>query len=273
MPDEAPVPPGIDASTPNAARMYNYYLGGKDNFAVDRAAAEQVLKVAPEARELARQNRAFLRRALQHVMAETGIRQFIDIGTGLPSEGNVHEIVHARDPDASIVYVDNDPVVLAHARAILSRTSSTATIRGDLRRPIDILNNPELRDLIDFSQPVAILLVAVLHFLTDDDKPGEVIARLRDSLAPGSHLILSHVTADERAYAAQQGAAVYRKASASITLRHRQQIMELFDGFELIPPGLVRLHDWRPDEDSAFATYRGRELPTWFYCGVGRIRD
>ncbi|GAA0438675.1 hypothetical protein Acor_78900 [Acrocarpospora corrugata] len=272
MPEEAPAPLGIDATTPNAARMYNYYLGGKDNFAADRAAAEQVLKVAPEARELARQNRAFMRRAIRHVMADAGIRQFIDIGTGLPTEGNVHEIVHAHDPDATIVYVDNDPVVLAHSRAILSRTPHTATLRGDLRQPLDILSTPALRDLIDFSKPVAVLLVAVLHFLTEDDKPGEVIARLRDSLAPGSHLILSHVTADERAHAAQQGAAVYRKASSSITLRNRQQIMDLFEGFELIPPGMVKLHDWRPDEDSAFATYRGRELPTWFFCGVGRIR-
>ncbi|WP_214107800.1 SAM-dependent methyltransferase [Acrocarpospora catenulata] len=272
MSDEASELSGIDVTVPNAARMYNYYLGGKDNFAADRAAAEQVFKVAPETRELARQNRAFLRRALRHVMAESGVRQFLDIGTGLPTEGNVHEIVHTRHPRAAVAYVDNDPVVLAHARAILTRSPNTVAVRGDLRRPLELLGDPELRRLIDMSQPVVVLLVSVLHFLTEDDKPGAVIAQLRESMAPGSYLILSHVTAAERAQNAQQGADVYRNANASITLRSRQQIEEYFDGFDLLSPGLVKLSEWRPDEDAMFATYRGRELPTWFYCGVGRLK-
>jgi SAM-dependent methyltransferase len=268
--EDAALPPGIDVHIPNAARMYNYFLGGKDNFAVDREAAERVLAVAPEARDLARQNRAFLRRAVTHLAAEAGIRQFVDIGTGLPTEGNVHEIAGQVDPGTRVVYVDNDPVVLGHARALLSNATNTVSIKGDLREPESIFDNPELLSLIDFSEPVAVLLLAVLHFLPDGDRPAELIARLRDTLPPGSYLVLSHVTADERAGAAQEGAAVYQKASSSVTLRARAQISGFFDGFELLDPGLVRLDEWRPDHDTAMAS-RGFDLPTWFLCGVGRM--
>ncbi|MBX6381558.1 MAG: SAM-dependent methyltransferase [Microbispora sp.] len=267
--DDAP-PPGIDAGIPNPARMYNYFLGGKDNFAADREAAERVLQVAPEARALARSNRAFLRRAVRHLVAEAGIRQFVDIGTGLPTVGSVHEVAHELDPGVRVAYVDNDPVVLAHSRALLSGTAeTTVTVQGDLRRPEEILAHPDLRSLIDLSRPVAVLLVAVLHFLTDDDKPAELVSRIRESVAPGSHLVLSHVTDEERADEAREGAAVYRQASTGITLRSREQIHELFAGFRLIEPGLVPLDDWRPDDENLLARQARRHLPTWFLCGVG----
>jgi O-methyltransferase involved in polyketide biosynthesis len=267
--DDAEAPPGIDAHIPNAARMYNYFLDGKDNFPADREAAERVLTIAPEVRELARQNRAFMGRAVHHLVAEAGIRQFVDIGTGLPSEGNVHEVAAKVDPGTRVVYVDNDPVVLAHSRALLSNTTNTATIHGELRDPDEILTNPELEALIDFSEPVAILLVAVLHFLPDSDKPAELVSRLRNAVPSGSYLVISHVTGEERAEDAQQGAAIYRGASASLTLRSREAIQELFDGCELIEPGLVRIDEWRPDP-SSLSRYDEPKTPTWGLCGVGR---
>ncbi|RGA06861.1 SAM-dependent methyltransferase [Microbispora triticiradicis] len=268
--DDAP-PPGIDASVPNPARMYDYFLGGKNNYAADREAAERVLRVAPEARMLARRNRAFLRRAVRHLVTEAGIRQFVDIGTGLPAQGGVHEVAHELDPTVRVAYVDHDPVVLAHARALLSGAGSTVTVRGDLRRPEEILADPGLRSLIDLSQPVAILLVAVVHFLSEADKPAELVARLRDAVVPGSHLVLSHVTDEERGGAAREGAAVYRGSDAGVTLRSRDQIQELFDGCEVLDPGLVPLDDWRPDDENPLARQARRNLPTWFLCGVGRI--
>jgi SAM-dependent methyltransferase len=261
----------VDISTPNAARMYNYYLGGKDHFAADRAAAERVLAVAPQTRDLARQNRAFLRRAVRHLVTEAGISQFVDIGAGLPNQGNVHEVARALNPDARVAYVDNDPVVLTHARALLTRTPGTIAVCGDLRRPGELLNDPGLRALIDFSRPVAVLTVAVLHFLAPDDKPAARVAEIRDVLAPGSHLVLSHVTGDDRIEAARQGAAIYRRASAPITLRSREEILSLFDGFRLVPPGLVPLPAWRPDETDSHEHFVSRRLPTWFWCGVGAL--
>lgn len=270
MVDDFATPPGIDVHTPNAARMYDYFLGGKDNFAADREAAERVLKVAPEARALARRNRAFLRRAVRYLVTEAGIRQFVDIGTGLPTGGSVHEVAHELDPGVRVAYVDNDPVVLAHSRALLSGAGGTVTVQGDLRRPEEILAQPELRSLIDLSEPVAILLVAVLHFLSDDDKPTELVSRLQDAVPPGSHLVLSHVTDEDRAHDARQGADVYRGANTGITLRSRERIQELFGDFRLVDPGLVALDDWRPDDENLLARQARRHLPTWFLCGVGR---
>ncbi|GIH73183.1 SAM-dependent methyltransferase [Sphaerimonospora thailandensis] len=270
MAEDAAVPPGIDSHIPNAARMYNYFLGGKDNFPTDREAAERVLALAPEARELARQNRAFLRRAVHHLVAEAGIRQFVDIGAGLPTEGNVHEVAAEVDPGTRVAYVDNDPVVLTHARALLSNATNTVAVQGDLRDPEAILDSPELSSLIDFTEPVAILLVAVLHFVPDGDKPDELIGRLRDAVPRGSYLVLSHVTAEERSDTAHQAADVYRNANMSVTLRSRERIRRMFDGFELIEPGLVREDEWRSDPDAASAGSTGQATPTWFLCGVGR---
>lgn len=245
-------PQGVDVTTPSVARLYDYYLGGKDNYAVDRVAAEKILTIAPELRLAARENRAFLGRAVRH-LAQTGIRQFLDIGAGLPTQGNVHEVAHQIAPDARVVYADNDPIVLAHSRALLKGGDNVATIRGDLRRPEEILSDPTVRSLIDFSQPVAVLLVAILHFIPDEADPAGIVATLRDVLAPGSRLVLSHGTRDARGAAVEKGTEVYEQATAPLVLRTRDEIRRLFDGFELADPGLVWLPEWRPVHDVPMA--------------------
>ncbi|KAB2345721.1 SAM-dependent methyltransferase [Actinomadura rudentiformis] len=259
-------PGGIDLSVPNVARMYDYYLGGKDNYAADRALADQVLKVAPQTPALAQENRAFLQRAVRYLAGPAGIDQFIDIGAGLPTLENTHEVAQRVAPDARVVYVDNDPVVLAHGRALLQGAAGTRVAQADARRPDDIFGSPEVTGLIDLDRPVAILLVSVLHCLRDDEDPWKIVARLRDETAPGSHLVISHITAADHAESAQAGADVYRSASNTMTLRTHTAIRRFFDGFELLEPGLVRLTEWRPQE----GTEPRRDLPTWYFCGVGR---
>src|SRR6266498_1582061 len=181
----------INTDVAHPARMYDYYLGGKDNFPADREAADQALAASPAVRDMARQNRAFLQRVVRFLARDAGIRQFIDIGAGLPTQGNVHEIAQAITPDARVVYVDNDPIVVVHSDALLAGHNTTA-IKADLREPNVILEHPEVREVIDLDQPVAVLLVAVLHFLQDADDPVGVVARLRDAMAAGSYLAISH---------------------------------------------------------------------------------
>ncbi|MDH6609643.1 SAM-dependent methyltransferase [Streptomyces sp. SAI-208] len=253
---------GIDTSRPHPARIYDYLLGGKDHYEVDRRAGEQLVAAAPEARIGVRANRAFLLRAVRHVVG-TGVRQILDIGTGLPTSPNVHETALEGAPDIRIAYVDNDPIVHTHAAALLADDDTTGIVLADLRDPRAILDAPGVRAVIDFDEPVALLLVAVLHFLTDADKPREIIATLRDALAPGSHLILSHATGD---FADRSGAAaVYSKATASMNLRTRTEIEGFFDGFELIDPGVAQVPYWRPD---APPPPRSHEIG--FYGGVAR---
>ncbi|RAY12613.1 SAM-dependent methyltransferase [Actinomadura craniellae] len=275
--DGEQAPPGVDVATPNTARIYDYYLGGKDNYRADRQAAEQVLSVAPETPRLAWENRAFLGRAVRYLVG-AGIRQFIDVGSGLPTRENVHETAQRAAPDARVAYVDRDPVVLIHSRALLATDAQTAVVEADMRRPDDILDDPELRRLIDLDRPVAVLFVAALHCLTDDDKPAGVVARFQERMAPGSHLVISHITAQEDAETAQRGAEVYRRVGATtqMTLRDRAQLMNLFDGFELVEPGLVPLPDWRPETPFGATVApppkpRRGPLPIWFLCGVGRL--
>ncbi|MGH3320731.1 MAG: SAM-dependent methyltransferase [Streptosporangiaceae bacterium] len=248
MTDERPAPKGVDVRTPNVARMYDYYLGGKDNFAADRDAAKEVLAGAPEVRLGARQNRAFLRRAVRFLAGEAGIRQFIDIGTGLPTQGNTHEVAQQATPDARVAYVDYDPVVLAYSRALLSKDAQTTTIQADMRHPDEILNNPELRRLIDLDRPVAVLLLLMLHFVTDEEDPVGIVAQLREAMAPGSYIAISHANAERRGGAVTHAASVYDRATSSLKLRTREEILRLLDGFELVEPGLVFLTEWRPDE-------------------------
>ncbi|MEV4801295.1 SAM-dependent methyltransferase [Nonomuraea sp. NPDC049421] len=260
---------GFDPNTPSVARLYDYYLGGKDHFPADREAAEQILKVAPELRAAARANRAFLGRAVRH-LAETGITQFLDIGTGLPTQGNVHDVAKKVVPDAKVVYVDRDPVVLVHARALLAdQGADTTVIEADLRDPAAILAHPEVTRTIDFSKPVGLLLVAILHFITEAERPGEILATLRDALAPGSYLVLSHGTSDARAAAVDRGTQVYQSASAPLTLRGRERIRELFDGFTLIDPGLVWLPEWRPEQADVI-DFVDDPASSLILCGVGR---
>lgn len=257
----------VDLETPNVPRMYDYLLGGKDNFAADREAVREVVARAPDTPFMARENRAFLRRAVRF-LAESGIRQFLDIGSGLPTQGNVHEIAHQAAPDAHVVYVDVEPVVLTHGRALLAGTPEVTVIQGDARRPDDILNDAELNRLIDFDRPVAVLMLAVLHFIGDEDDPHGIVARLRSAMAPGSYLAVSHVTADFDADSSVRDAgAVYEKATYQITLRGREQITRLFDGFDLVDPGLTTLSMWRPDPGTSVPPSAERQ---WCYAGVGR---
>jgi len=236
----------FDPGTPNPARIYDYLLGGKDHFPADRAAAEELVALVPEARAGARENRAFLGRAVRYLAAEAGIRQLLDLGTGIPAQGNVHQVAHSVALDARVVYVDNDPVVHVHANALLAEATTTAVL-ADLRQPDRITQHPKTRELLDFTKPVAVLLVAVLHFVTDaKDLPG-IVACLRDAVPPGSFLVVSHATGDFRPEVAGKVTEVYERASAPLVLRSRAQVAALFHGFGLLPPGLVQPAAWRPD--------------------------
>ncbi|MFF9765511.1 SAM-dependent methyltransferase [Streptomyces sp. NPDC014636] len=252
----------IDTSRPHPARIYDYLLGGKDHYEVDQRAGDELAAAAPEARIGVRANRAFLRRAVRYVVG-SGVRQILDIGTGLPTSPNVHEVAQTAAPDVRVAYVDNDPIVAAHGNALLSRSGSTRIVLGDLREPRSVLDDPEVRRLIDFDRPIALLLVAILHFLADTDRPAEVVATLRDALPAGSFLVLSHATGDFADRTAAQ--AVYTKATASLNLRGHAEVQRFFDGFELVEPGLVQVPFWRPD-----APPPPRSDEIGFYGGVAR---
>ena len=238
---------------PSPARMYNYFLGGKDHYEADRKAAEQVIATIPEVLVFARENRAFLRRVVRYLVTECGIRQIIDIGTGLPSEGNVHEIAQACDPGVRVVYVDHDPVVLAHGRNMLNGVPGTAIIGRDLLEPATILADEELLGLIDFTEPVAVLLVAIVHFIEDDARPADLIGQLVGPLAPGSYVALSHATSDSRPREAAAVERIYRGTTTNIHARTRDQILALLgdDDLELVQPGLVWGPLWRPEPGAA----------------------
>ncbi|MET9558481.1 SAM-dependent methyltransferase [Streptomyces sp. NPDC006645] len=235
---------GIDTSRPHPARIYDYLLNGKDNYEVDQLAGDQLAAAAPEVRIGVRANRAFLQRAVRYVVG-SGVRQILDIGTGLPTSPNVHETAQEVAPDVRIAYVDNDPIVNAHANALLNRSGETSIVLADLRDPQAIVDHPDVRRVIDFDEPVALLLVAILHFITDAEKPERVVATLRDALPPGSFLVLSHATGDFADRSEAQ--AVYTKATATLNLRSRARVERFFDGFELIEPGLAQVPFWRPD--------------------------
>src|SRR5580693_2993155 len=214
-----------------------------------------------------RANRAFLQRAVRFLVGEAGIRQIIDIGTGIPAAGNVHQVAGEIAPETRVAYVDNDPIVHVHANALLASAGVTRIVLADLREPEAILGNPGVAELIDFSQPLALLLVAVLHFVTDDERPGRIVATLRDALPPGSYLALSHATGDFRPEAAEQAAAVYDQATSTMTLRSHTQIAAFLDGWDLVEPGLVQLPLWRP----AGRPPRPRDLArAWGYGAVAR---
>ncbi|MEU3414472.1 MULTISPECIES: SAM-dependent methyltransferase [unclassified Streptomyces] len=234
----------IDTSRPHPARIYDYLLGGKDNYEVDQQAGDALAAAAPEARIGVRANRAFLQRAVRYVVG-SGVRQILDIGTGLPTSPNVHEVAQSVAPEVRVAYVDNDPIVAAHGNALLSRSGTTRIVLGDLRDPRAVLDHPDVRQLIDFDQPVALLLVAILHFLADTDRPAEIVATLRDALPAGSFLVLSHATGDFADRSAAQD--VYTNATASLHLRGRAEVERFFDGFELVEPGLAQVPFWRPD--------------------------
>ena len=242
-------PVNLQTDRPHPARVYDYLLGGKDNFAADRAAAEQGIKANPASRTPPRENRAFLRRAVRFLAAERGIDQFLDIGTGIPSAPNVHHVAQEANPAARIVYVDNDPIVLAHARALLtgSPAGRTEYLDADLRDVDTILASPRLRDTLDLDRPVGLLLIAILHFIGDDDDPEAIVARLLAALPSGSFLVLSHLTGDFAPEAWERVAAIYRRTGVTMQVRPRARIERFFTGLELVEPGLAVLPRWRPD--------------------------
>ncbi|WP_026412533.1 SAM-dependent methyltransferase [Actinomadura oligospora] len=245
------VPTGVDTSVPSPARIYDYFLGGKDNYAVDRTAAEAFLRAAPQTLSACRHNRAFLSRAVTHLVQNAGIDQFIDIGTGLPTQQNVHEVAQQHNPDARVVYIDNDPIVAVHARALLARTNGVALVQADLHEPEGILTHPDVTALIDFDRPVAVLLLAVLHFFPDADDPHGIVARLMSATAPGSHLVISHGTSDPDPDVAREAEQVYdRHAAASLHTRTAAEVARFFTGTDLLDPGLVYTADWRPSPDA-----------------------
>ncbi|GAA4071803.1 SAM-dependent methyltransferase [Actinomadura miaoliensis] len=265
MADERPRPKGFDPSVPNIARMYDYYLGGKDHYEADRVRAEEAMSADPTLLSTIKANRAFLGRAVRH-LAEQGIDQFLDIGTGLPTQQNVHQIAHSVNPDARVVYVDYDEQVVAHARALLAGSGNVRIVQADLRRPQEILDHPDTGKLLDLSKPVALLLVATLHFIPDEDDPPGIMAHLRDALAPGSHLALTHASADGIPDVVAKVVEVYKKTSAPGTPRTAEQVRALFGDFELLDPGLVWAPLWRPEQPVSTE----EALRIWFYAGVGR---
>jgi SAM-dependent methyltransferase len=261
-------PDEVDLYTPNAARMYDYYLGGKDNFASDRDAAEKALEFAPQIRLAAQQNRAFMGRAVRY-LAEAGVRQFLDVGTGLPTQSNVHEVAQDAAPDSRVVYVDNDPVVLAHGRAILGGAESVHIVHADLRSPKEILDSPEVRQRLDFDRPIAILLLAIVHFLQEADDPEAVVARFREALPVGGHLVLSHVCGEALPGSVPGVTEVYKHSTTPIVARSPDRIERLFGDLELAEPGLVNVAQWRPDSEETRRIAEKYRRP-YFLAGVGR---
>ena len=262
------IPPGIDTSKANIARVYDYWLGGSHNFRADQDAARSLIAVEPNTRAVMRANREFLGRAVRFLAREAGIRQFLDIGSGIPTSQNVHQVAQAAAPGSRVVYVDNDDVVVAHSRLMLEDDPDATIVQADVRDPAKILADPETRLLIDFSQPVAVLLVAVLHFIPEADDPARILATLRDSMAPGSYLVICHGCRDANPDVAAAGETVYTsRVAAQVCMRTRPQIARLFDGFTLVEPGLVWLPEWRPDSP---ADVPENPEQFWGLVGVGR---
>jgi len=242
---------GLDVSVPNAARMYDYFLGGKDNFEADRVTAEKLLTLVPQLRQSVVENRRFIGRVVRFLATEAGIDQFLDIGAGLPTKDPVHQVALKVSPCARVVYVDYDPVVVTHGSALLTVPDRSVMVRADLRRPGELLAHPEVRGFLDLSRPVAVLLIAIMHFVPDSDDPYGIIAALRDGLAPGSYLAMVHLSGDfVEQNAAVEAISIYEHASARLRPRSRAEILRFFDGFELVPPGLVPKHEWRPEGGS-----------------------
>ena len=261
--------PDLRLDIPHTARMYDYYLGGKTNYEADRELARKTIAQFPHAPTGAKENRLFMHRAVRYLAAEAGIRQFLDIGTGIPTSPNLHEVAQGEDPTCRVVYADNDPLVLTHARALMTSSPEGATtyIPADLRDPETLLRSAELHRIIDLDRPVALSVVAVLHFLPDSEKPQELIAHYVDALPSGSYLVLSHGTMDVLSAAAIEAALkVYQAAGVSAATRTRAEFEAFFTGLELVEPGVVPVLDWRPDGNSIATSHN--EAPV--YGGIGR---
>ena len=265
----------IDTTVAHPARRYNYFLGGSDNFEADRISGDAGLAAFPTVKISVMENRRFLRRAVTFLVKEAGIRQFLDIGTGIPTANNVHEVAQSIAPECRVVYVDNDPIVLAHARRLITSTSEGATtyIHADLRKPDAILGNAELRKTLDLTQPVALMVIAVMHFIEDADNPYGLITTLSDALAPGSHLAMSHGTRDFMSEDARTkwNSWAERDRTRSrdpVIPRDKAEFTRFFDGLHLVPPGIVALPDWHSETPPA---ERPSAADTAFWAAVARI--
>jgi S-adenosyl methyltransferase len=258
----------IDLERPSVARVYDYLLGGAHNFAADRAVANHALEAMPTLRGVARTNRALLRRMVRHLL-DLGVRQFLDLGSGIPAAGNVHEIVHRVDPDAKVVYVDVDPVAAAHGRTILADVPNAITLQADVREPKTVLEAAEVREVLDFERPIAVLMIAVLHFVPDTDDPHRIIADYLEPLVPGSYLGISHSgfeDGEEDATAAKVRER-YSEQVTKVTFRNQAELRSLFRGLEIVDPGVVRMPQWKPespdDVDESAEHFPG-------FAGLGR---
>jgi hypothetical protein len=260
------VPAGVNQDLPSAARIYDYLLGGGHNFAADRAVGERFAAALPGARDVARLNRAFLRRAVLF-LSEQGIDQFLDVGSGIPTVGNVHEIAQQVNPRARVVYIDNEPVAVAHSKLMLRHNELAAAIMADMREPDAIIESPETRRLLDFSRPIGLLMVGVFHFIRPEEDPEGLLVRYRDALVPGSWLALSQFTADTRPAEMAAMVQVMSKTANPIYPRTVEEIRRLFDGWELVEPGLVPTALWRPEDPAELGDDADHSE---IYAGVAR---
>ncbi|WP_030828389.1 SAM-dependent methyltransferase [Streptomyces hygroscopicus] len=260
----------IDTSKPHSARMYDYFLGGKTHYAVDTQAAEQVEAVWPDVKPWTRANRSFMHRATRWLAAEAGIRQFLDIGTGIPTEPNLHQVAQEVAPTSRVVYADNDPIVLAYAQALLLSTPEgrTAYIHADITDPQGILAAEDLTDTLDLSQPVGLSLNAIMHFIANERKPYEIVRQLVEPLASGSYLVLSHGALDPRPGLSDAVTNLYRGSGIHVQGRTHEEIVPFFDGLELVDPGVVMPHRWKPESEQARAEAEAKDL--WIFAGVAR---
>lgn len=261
-------PADIDLERPSVARVYDYWLGGAHNFAADRAVAQKTLETMPELRGVVLNHRAFLRRVVRHLLGR-GVRQFLDLGSGIPTVGNVHEIVQATDPEGRVVYVDLDPVAVAHSRSLLAGNDHVSVLHADVRDWAGVLASDEVDKQLDFDEPVAVLMIALLHFVSDEEDPWDVVGGYRDHLSPGSFLAISHAgyEADEETEASRQARKIYNRDVTRMTFRDATEIRRLFDGFELVDPGVVRVPAWHP-ESPADVEESGRGFPG--FAALGR---
>jgi len=260
-------PPPHPEQRPSNARMYDYFLGGYHNFAIDREAAERVLAIEPDFALLLRANRGFLRRAVSFVV-NAGVCQFLDLGSGIPTAGNVHEVAQASNTASRVVYVDIDPIASALSRDILAHNSNAISIQADVLKPDQLLCDPDVLKMLDFHQPMAVLLVAFVHFIADDEQALRLVRSYRDAIAPGSYLVISHPTDAFTPERSARTQTVYNRATSPVTLRARERIERFFEGFDLVEPGLVPTPAWRPDSrDELFVNEPERGQA---YAGVAR---
>ncbi|MDF4252393.1 MULTISPECIES: SAM-dependent methyltransferase [unclassified Streptomyces] len=268
-------PPPVDTAIPHSARMYDYYLGGKTHYEADVRAAEAVVAKLPEIVTAARTNRDFMIRVTRTLAAEYGVRQFLDIGSGIPTEPNLHQVAQSVAPDARVVYTDNDPIVLQYAQALLHSTPEgrTTYLHADATRPETVLDSPELGQTLDLDRPVAVSVNALVHFIPDERAPEGMLRTLLDRLAPGSFLSLSHGIADvpdrEGSERIDHVVDIYRRSGTVLVPRSREQVARFFDGWELLDPGLTMTHLWRPDNGPDGGLPKGTLT---LYAGVGRKR-